>query len=154
MARFLLVDGHSIIFAWPELRALQQRRGADAREALIRRLEVLHDTSTWKITIVFDGNRHKPNEDSVPGGIQIFYSKKGQTADSIIERLAARYGSLLTVATNDLAERNTVEALGASAMNADQLASEIRSAEALLSQRIKALKPPPNHTGIPYPPEP
>jgi uncharacterized protein len=35
-ARYLIVDGHSVIFAWPELRKLHARRSSLAREALIK----------------------------------------------------------------------------------------------------------------------
>jgi len=34
--RYMIVDDHSIIFAWPELRKLHARRSSLAREALIK----------------------------------------------------------------------------------------------------------------------
>jgi hypothetical protein len=37
-ARYLIVDGHSIIFGWPELRKLHARRSSLAREALLKQL--------------------------------------------------------------------------------------------------------------------
>ena len=66
-----------------------------------------------------------------PDGIKIFYSKDGQTADSIIERLAAKYASQfdVTVATDDNLERTTVESFGADAISSRQLRSEIDAAE-------------------------
>ena len=39
--QFLIVDGHSVIFAWPELRALHKRRTASAREQLIKILTAI-----------------------------------------------------------------------------------------------------------------
>ena len=42
-ARYLIVDGHSVIFAWPELRKLHARRSSLAREALIKRLRDYQD---------------------------------------------------------------------------------------------------------------
>ena len=54
-ARYLIVDGHSVIFAWPELRKLQERRSSVAREALIKRLRDYQDWTGMRVVVVFDG---------------------------------------------------------------------------------------------------
>jgi predicted RNA-binding protein with PIN domain len=90
--RYLIVDGHSVIFAWPELRRLHTRRTALARDELVKILTEYQDASGVRVVAVFDGKGLKPNEDSTPGGIQVFYSATGQTADAIVERLVAKYG--------------------------------------------------------------
>ncbi len=107
--RVLIVDGHSIIFAWQELRKLHVRRSASARDALVRRLTEYQDFSGVHVVAVFDGKGAKTNEQTEPGGVQIFYSGTGQTADDIIERLVAIYGKEhdITVATDDLMEQQT-----------------------------------------------
>ena len=89
--QYLLVDGHSIIFAWPELRLLHDRRTSLAREALIKQLRDYQDWSGIKVVVVFDGRGASVSHEAEPGEIQIFYSRVGQTADSIIERLASKY---------------------------------------------------------------
>ena len=53
--RYLLVDGHSIIHSWPELRALHSRQPSQARRDLIRQMSDLHDSGRWRVTLVFDG---------------------------------------------------------------------------------------------------
>jgi predicted RNA-binding protein with PIN domain len=113
--RYLIVDGHSIIFAWPELRKLHQRRSSLAREALIKRLRHYQDWTGMAVVIVFDGKDMKVNTCSDPGDIQIIYSRRGQTADAIIERLASKYAERfdLRIATSDLREAETVHACGA-----------------------------------------
>ena len=53
--------------------------------------------------------------------IEVLFSKKGQTADQIIERVAhlmKPYGEVLAV-TNDYAERETVISLGGSACSCE-----------------------------------
>jgi predicted RNA-binding protein with PIN domain len=52
---YLLGDGHSVIYHWPELRELHARRPARCRETLVRLLGDFHDTSDWLVTLVFDG---------------------------------------------------------------------------------------------------
>jgi predicted RNA-binding protein with PIN domain len=88
------------------------------------------------VAVVFDGKGPKPSNESEPNGIKIFYSKSGQTADAIIERLAAKYapGCEVTVATDDHLERLTTESFGAVSISSEQLLDEIRSA----GQRVRA----------------
>jgi|ERR1700752_2604228 uncharacterized protein len=113
--RYLLVDAHSIIFAWPELRKLHRRRPSLAREALTKQLRDYQDRTDVRVVVVFDGTGQRVTESSDPGELHIFYSKRGQTADAIIERLAGKYAGRfdLSVATSDLLERETVQASGA-----------------------------------------
>ncbi|HJY54729.1 MAG TPA: NYN domain-containing protein, partial [Candidatus Udaeobacter sp.] len=54
-ARYLIVDGHSVIFAWPELRKLHARRSSLAREALIKQLRDYQDWTGVRAVVVFDG---------------------------------------------------------------------------------------------------
>jgi predicted RNA-binding protein with PIN domain len=111
----LIVDGHSVIFAWPELRKLHARRSALAREALIKRLRDYQDWTAVHVVVVFDGKGRKIEATSDPADVQVFYSRTGQTADAIIERLASKYAKRfeLMVATSDSMEGETVEACGA-----------------------------------------
>ena len=139
--RILLVDGHSVIFAWADLAEIHRRNTAAARENLVRRLTGLQDSTAWEVAVVFDGRGAKASSDSVPHGIAVFYSKSGQTADEIIERLAAKYSATceVTVATDDHMERTTVEALGGMSMSTEQLLSETKSADGALRERIQKL---------------
>ena len=65
----------------------------------------------------------RPNESSEPGGIQVFYSRAGQTADAIVERFASKYGERfrLLVATDDYLEQETATACGAECISAEGL---------------------------------
>ncbi len=89
--RYLIVDGHSIIFAWPELRKLQERRSMLAREALVKELRDYQDWSGDKVVVVFDGAGTRTTSKADPHDVQIFYARRGQSADAVIERLACKY---------------------------------------------------------------
>lgn len=140
--RYLLVDGHSAIFAWPELRTLHGRRTGAARDALIKILTEYQDASGVRVVVVFDGKGEAANQDTAPGGIQVFYSAAGQTADGIIERLAAKYAKVhdLTVATDDQLEQQTVSAFGAIAISVENLRAHLNDAQADLARQLKAIK--------------
>jgi predicted RNA-binding protein with PIN domain len=122
-AQYLIVDGHSVIFAWPELRALHNRRTSLARDALVKKLRDYQDWSGVRVAVVFDGKGSAVSMSSHPDEIQIFYSAEGQTADSIIERLASKYAPRfkLLVATSDFLEQETASACGAECISAEAL---------------------------------
>jgi predicted RNA-binding protein with PIN domain len=114
-ARYLIVDGHSVIFAWPELRKLHARRSSLAREALLKQLRDYQDWTGVQAVVVFDGKGKKVDATSEPADVQIFYSRTRQSADAIIERLASKYARRheLIVATSDSMVAETVNACGA-----------------------------------------
>lgn len=117
------MDGHSVIFAWPELRALHQRRTSLARDALVRKLRDYQDWTGVRVVAVFDGKGTAVDASAEPGEIQVFYSRAGQTADAIIERLASKYAAQfrLLVATDDYLEQETASASGAECISAEGL---------------------------------
>jgi predicted RNA-binding protein with PIN domain len=133
------VDGHSIIFAWPELVALQRRNGASARENLIKILTEYQELSGVNVVVGFDGKGERINEVTEPGGIQIFYSNAGRTADEIVERLVAKYGHkhTITVATADLLEQQTVISFGAQCVGSEGLRRRIEDARTDFATEMK-----------------
>ena len=138
--RYLIVDGHSVIFAWPELRALHQRRTSLARDELAKQLREYQDWTGIRVVLVFDGRGSDVTNSADPYEIQIFYSRKGQTADSIVERLASKYGAdfELMVATSDLLERQTVSSFGAASISPEMLREMIE--EAVPRRSVKSRK--------------
>ena len=133
-ARYLIVDGHSVIFAWPELRKLHARRSSLAREALVKQLRDYQDWTGVRVVAVFDGKGKKVEATSDPGEVQIFYSRSGQSADAIIERLASKYAGRyeLVVATSDSKEAETVMACGGETISADGLRGLLANARQAL----------------------
>lgn len=142
--RFLLVDGHSIIHAWDELRALnrQPARRHSARELLLQRLRHYQDMTDERVIVVFDGTQARITEEREPQGLQIFYADPGTTADTIIERLVAKYAKEhdLRAATADGMIRETVSAFGAHWISPDSLRTLCDAAEGDMRRRIKQPK--------------
>src|SRR5580704_15889269 len=108
----ILVDGYSLLHNWPQLAPGKPRHSAEARDELIHFLSLYRDAIGTPITVVFDGQSPrggKLEKTSTPE-LEVIYSRSGQTADDIIERVAVRmqpYGEVLVV-TDDSAERETV----------------------------------------------
>jgi predicted RNA-binding protein with PIN domain len=140
---YLLVDGHSVIFAWPDLRALHVRRMAAARDALIKILTDYQDQSGVRVVLVFDGRGARATQESDPDGIQIFYAQAGGTADQLIERLVAKYAAVhrLTVATSDRLEQQTAISFGAAqCVSAEQLRDRLEAANRDFARQTRAYR--------------
>jgi uncharacterized protein len=138
-AQVLIVDGHSIIFAWPELRALHDDKTASARNRLTRILTEYQDLTGINVVLVFDGKGSVITQENEPGGIQVFYSNTGHTADDIIERLVAKYGTFysITVATSDLLEQQTAIAFGGNCISAEGLRKVVTDARSTFTRELK-----------------
>lgn len=112
----ILVDGYSLLHAWPELASGYARYSEAARDELLRTLTQYQDASGTPVTVVFDGRGQSggPRKTTPRHEVEVLYSTDGRTADDLIERAAHRlsaYGEVLVV-TNDRAERETVNFVG------------------------------------------
>src|SRR5436305_8821278 len=101
-----------------------------AREALIKQLRDYQDWSGDNVVVVFDGAGDQTSSTADPHDVQIFYARRGQSADAVIERLACKYAPRfpITVATSDLLEMETVNACGAMCISPEDLRELIRTA--------------------------
>jgi hypothetical protein len=137
----ILVDGYSLLHNWPELARGRARHSATARDELINRLTLYQDAVGTPVTIFFDGANAPTGRPtgSDPAAVEVLYSRKGQTADQMIERAVHRfgpYGEVLAV-TDDHAERDTVISLGGSAASCWNFIQTVENALADLGEDIK-----------------
>ena len=124
--QLLVVDGHSAIFGMEDLRELHHGPKRHlARIELIKRLREIGDRGEWKVVVVFDGRQtERGYEGGNEEGILIIYSKARETADAVVERLAARFsekGDRVRVASNDGMVLLTATTFGAEGMRIEEL---------------------------------
>ncbi len=102
-----------------------------AREALIKELRQYQDWTGVNVAVVFDGRGAGVSEQSDRHDVQIFYTRRDQSADAIIERLASKYASRfeIAVATSDSLEMETVNASGAACVSPDGLRELLEAIE-------------------------
>jgi uncharacterized protein len=112
----ILVDGYSLLHNWPELAPGAPRHSERARDELTFVLTKYHDTTGEPITIFFDGSGAPPDapKNGSNRGVEILFSRAGQTADQMIERAAHRFQSHgeVMVVTDDFAVRDTAGGFG------------------------------------------
>jgi len=93
------------------------------------------------VTIFFDGASQSTGRATASDStvVEVLYSRKGQTADQMIERAAHRfapYGEVLAV-TDDRAERETVISLGGSTASCRNFIRDVENALAGLGDEIR-----------------
>ena len=120
MAQVLIVDGYNIIGAWDELKELKKTDMGSARDQLIATLAAYYPWHWERIIIVFDGQQF---DWSSVDGVEVVFTKDKETADTMIEKLAAGLTSYfqVEVATSDYAELRAASALGARVLSAPVL---------------------------------
>src|SRR3979490_2808273 len=110
----VIVDGYSVIHAWVPLKRLLDVSLEVARDKLVERLAVYAMVTGADVTVVFDAHHSaaRMNSEELVEGVKVVFTRKGHSADHVIERIAYAAGEardLVTAATSDRGPR----ALGA-----------------------------------------
>ena len=138
----LLVDGYNVVHAWPELKALLRHSLEDARDRLIDRMAVYAQVTGADVTVVFDAHRTTAmaQAEEMRQGVRVVFTRKGLSADHVIERLAYQLrgdGDPIMVATNDRFQRDLVAGLGGAVISAEELQRRTVDAEKQLSRTVE-----------------
>jgi uncharacterized protein len=99
----LIIDGYNLIRQSGTFRRFEKVSLEEGRHALIHRLSIYKQQTGHRITVVFDAwESGSPTEERDRyGGIDILYSRRGQTADELIKRLIQSRREEMVVVTSD-----------------------------------------------------
>jgi len=114
MSLHIIVDGYNVIRQSKQLSILDLRDIQEGREALQDILVEYRKSKGHRITIVFDGT-HAVSSDSQRQrfrGIDILFSRNGETADTVIKRMAAREKERALVVSSDRDIISFAESMG------------------------------------------
>jgi uncharacterized protein len=106
----IIVDGHNFIFSSFSARSLSSGRIDYLKGKLVADLTWYKYLKSWDVIVVFDA-RNSDNSDRgsrIVDGVKIIHSKKNETADDIIEKLAAMetgYKSIFVVTSDYLQQK-------------------------------------------------
>ena len=124
----LIVDGYNVIGAWPMFKGMDLGL---ARDTLRDRLADYAAFTGTDVTLVFDAHYGNNPRRSVERtlGIEIVYTRSGETADAYIERLVDRLTQntpmrgpvRISVATSDALEQSIVLSRGALRISSPEL---------------------------------
>ncbi len=132
----LVIDGYNLIHAHPSLSGIVDRDRDTAREDLLRELSPLSYPDYYHLVmVVFDAAGSQQSEPVVEGceGIEVVFTRRGQSADSFIEAAVRHMVSegQVEVVTNDRMLAGVVTGFGARVMDS---ASLLRMAQQALQE--------------------
>jgi len=138
MGRDILVDGYNII----KRRAFSGARGARinisaARNQLVTQLVNRYRHTPHHVIVVFDGDG-ATEQTSYDRRIRIIYSRHGETADSVIARLATEgraAGREVEMYSDDTEVRQTVARQGGDVYTSGQLTDSLNAAPRDVARR-------------------
>src|SRR5512147_3084058 len=117
MAMHVIIDGYNLLARIGGMGVLHSEM---AREALLRDLAAYRQRKGHAVTVVFDGWQHgQPIEGREHrAGVQVIYSKRGERADQVIQRLAREYGSDCAIVSSDQEVARSARVSGAMVIGA------------------------------------
>ena len=139
----LIVDGYNVVHAWTSLKHLASSASLEAaRDKLIERLSVLGLVSGDEVTVVFDAHHSASlsNSEDTVEGVRVIFTRKGHSADHVIERIAydaTKSGDVISVATSDRFQRDLVRGRGGVVISALELERRVIDAEQEMTRRVK-----------------
>ncbi|HLQ14382.1 MAG TPA: NYN domain-containing protein [Candidatus Eisenbacteria bacterium] len=139
----VIVDGYNVVHAWPQLKRLLGEASLEAaRDKLIERLSVFGMVVGADITVVFDAHHSaaRTNSEELVDGVHVVFTRKGHSADHVIERIAydaSQTGDAITVATSDRFQRDLVRGMGGAVISAPELERRVVDAEQELGRRVQ-----------------
>ncbi|CAI4032641.1 hypothetical protein DNFV4_03071 [Nitrospira tepida] len=129
MAQHVIVDGYNLLGFLYAGAAKPAFAGDAVREELVGDLSAYHARKGHPLTVVFDGWKEgMPVERrEFRSGVEIVYSRRGERADQVIQRLAMQYRRDCAVVSSDREVSDCARQAGAFVMGAAEFAARLRT---------------------------
>ncbi len=103
MATKIFIDGYNLLWASDTHRPEAIRNFEHSREELIQRLAGSPRLARHQVTIVFDAHKTDAYDLSSEtiDGIEVQFTRQGQSADSVLKKLARQHGSAAVIISSD-----------------------------------------------------
>ena len=120
----IVVDGYNVIGSEQGLRGDLEQKRADLVNEVVR----YQERTGHSLTTVFDGWRNGRRDETREqvGEVTVVFSRYGEKADAVIERLARELGTTCVVVTSDRDLRRSVESGGAVAAYVGEFLAKMR----------------------------
>jgi hypothetical protein len=103
MSIHIIIDGYNLIRQSGFLGSLERRDIQAGRDALVEMLAAYRRVKRHTITVVFDGSSapcDSPSRDRIQG-VTIIFSRRGELADAVIKKMAAKEKEKAIVVSSD-----------------------------------------------------
>lgn len=129
MATHLIIDGYNLLGVRRRGSAEEGAQWESAREQLLRDLAAYRHRKGHALTVVFDAwqtefgsERHEHR-----AGVEVVFSRRGERADQVIQRLAEEFGRDCAVVSSDHEVARAARAQGAFVISAVEFESRLQS---------------------------
>ncbi len=124
MSFHIVIDGYNVIGSEQGLRGDLERKRAD----LVSEVVLYQKRTGHSLTTVFDGWRAGPTDETRQqiGNVTVVFSRFGEKADAVIERMAHEIRTTCIVVTSDRDLRRSVESSGAVALYVGEFLTKMR----------------------------
>ena len=146
MTKWLIIDGYNLIHRTGGHRSGDQpgwlpRDLAGKRRRLIQLLEKTVGILAERITVVFDGRSGGGPDEQESLVVEVLFSPRDKTADTVIEQLVFQAGPAgkVVVVTSDRLERETTEAAGAETKACSVFLDQLNETLVRIEQELRAL---------------
>ena len=133
MAIHIIIDGYNLIRQSTYFGALDAQDMQAGREALIQMMAAYQRLKKHPTTIVFDGTDALPGSDRRyrVGGVEVTFSRIGESADAVIKRLAAQQREKALIVSSDRELISHCDTQGATTVASEEFESKVRMATAM-----------------------
>lgn len=137
MPRHVIIDGYNLLGVRGQAGRPDPERGEAAREALLRELALYRQRRGHAVTVVFDAWQQGPGAERREhrAGVEVVYTRRGERADRVIQRLAEEFGSDCAVVSSDREVADYARARGAFIIAAREFAARLQAAPAVPAAR-------------------
>ena len=139
MGRDILVDGYNVIKRAPSFQTARLQSLAAARAQLITLLVSRYRHTPHQVIVVFDGDAAL-EQCSHERRIRIIFSRYGETADSVIARLATdarSAGRDVEIYSDDIEVQQSVTSQGGTAQTTSRLERQVYAAPRDMERRAR-----------------
>ncbi len=140
--KLILIDGYNVIRNMPGLAAAERASLAGGRDALLAQVTARFRHTPHQVIVVFDGDGPVETRQGIArmSRGQVVFTRRGETADATIGRLAAQgqsEGKSVVVCTNDLAVRTEIAGFGAQNASVPELGRALNAAPKHIARRFR-----------------
>jgi uncharacterized protein len=137
----LIVDGHNYIFYFYRTGKLKNKDIENLKDRLISDLSTYRSQKECSVTVVFDakGGSNRIRGAQTIDGIEVIYSREGETADTVIEELAKKWSEQrrVFIVTSDYLQQKVVLGNNTVRKSCREFGLEINSVKENIRQAIK-----------------
>ena len=132
MSLHLIVDGYNLLAQMSRIGGGTSVHSEMVRETFLRDLAAYRQRKAHALTVVFDGWQQGGGTERREHrlGLEVIFSRRGEKADQVIQRLAAEFGSDCAVVSSDREIIDFAKAHGAFVMRAQEFVEKLREGRA------------------------